>query len=156
MDGRKQLFLEDFLAGRVWTGGPRAIDQDEIVAFARAYDPQYFHLDPELARSSPLGVLCASGIQTFAIAHRLMVDALLGQTDVVAGGGMDQFRMRLPVVPGDRLYVRVEVQGVKPHSRRPDRGWVIFLVHLTREDGETVLDYQTTILVMRREPLSKR
>jgi acyl dehydratase len=150
---RKNFFLEDFRVGRSWTHGPRSIEQEEIIAFARQYDPQDFHIDPELARKSPLGVLCASGVQTFGIGHRLMTDAVLKQTHVVAGGGVDNFRMRLPVVPGDSLHVQVEVQGVRPHVRKGDRGWVTFEVQLRREDGRTVLDYQTTILIMRREPL---
>ncbi len=150
MTVEKTLFLEDFQPGRSWSGGPRPINEAEIIAFARQYDPQDFHTDPELARESPLGFLCASGVQTFGIAHRLMVDSVLNQTHVVAGGSVDNFRMRLPVVPGDQLSLHVEVEHTNPHSKKPDRGWVTFLVRLRREDEKTVLEYRTTILILRQ------
>jgi len=82
----KELFWEDFTLGRIWTAKQSVpIAMEQIIAFAAEYDPLDIHIDPDLARSSPLGVQCASGVQTFGISQRLMCDALLLQTNVVAG-----------------------------------------------------------------------
>lgn len=149
-DGRK-LSWEDFTVGRTWRHGHCIVTEADIVSFARQYDPLEIHVDPVLARESPLGVFCASGIHTLAIAQRLLCEALLLRTRLVAGGGIDEVRMRAPVVPGDRLQVRIRVEKGWPHPGKPQCAWIALLVDVLRHDECVVLDYRLTVLVQRAE-----
>jgi len=147
----KELFWEDFTPGRTWTAKQSVpITTKQIIAFAAEYDPLDIHIDPDLARSSPLGVHCASGVQTFGISQRLMCDALLLQTNVVAGGKIDGFRMVTPVVPGDVLKLSAQVVRSFIHAGNHERGWVVFKVDVATAGGNTVLVYEVTVLILRR------
>jgi len=149
MNDSSKLSWEDFRVGRAWTHGYRTVTEADIVSFARQYDPLEIHVDPALARESPLGVFCASGIHTLAIAQRLLCEAILLHTRVVAGGGIDEVRMRVPVVPGDSLRVRVRVGEAWPHPRRAECAWTVLLVDVLRHDERVVLDYRLTVLIQR-------
>ncbi|NMG49302.1 hypothetical protein GO613_14480 [Azoarcus communis] len=151
MDDGAKLSWEDFRVGRTWIHGYRTVTEAEIVSFARQYDPLEIHVDPVQARESPLGVFCASGIHTLAIAQRLLCEAILLHTRVVAGGGIDKLRMRVPVVPGDSLRIRVRVGDAWPHARKPESAWIVLLVDLLRQDERVVLDYRLTVLIQRAE-----
>ncbi|WP_434676366.1 MaoC/PaaZ C-terminal domain-containing protein [Pseudomonas sp. D3-10] len=147
----KELYWEDFTPGSLWTAKQSApITTQAIIAFAAEYDPLDIHIDPDLARSSPLGVHCASAVQTFGISQRLMCDALLLQTNVVAGGKIDGFRMVAPVVPGDTLKLSVQVVRSFIHASNHQRGWVVFKVDVTTNEGKTVLVYEVAVLILRR------
>jgi len=147
----KELFWEDFPLGRTWTSKQSApITTEQIIAFAAEYDPLDIHIDPDLAHSSPLGVHCASGVQTFGFSQRLMCDALLLQTNVVAGGKIDGFRMVAPVVPGDILKLSAQVVRSLIHAGNHERGWVVFKVDVATTAGKTVLVYEVTVLILRR------
>lgn len=149
MKNDPMLTWEDFTIGRAWSHGFYIVTEAEIVSFAELYDPLAMHLDPALARETPLGIFCASGIHTLAIAQRSLCDALLKNTRVVAGGGMDKVRMRAPVVPGDKLQVRMQVGKTWLHPRNPACAWITMLVDILRHDDCVVMDYQLTVLVQR-------
>lgn len=151
MENGRRLSWEDFKVGRTWTHGHCTVTEADIVSFARQYDPLEIHVDPVLARESPLGVFCASAIHTLAIAQRLLCEAVLLQTRVVAGGGIDEVRMRAPVVPGDRLQVRIRVGEAWSHPRKEGCAWIVLLVAVLRQDKRVVLDYRLTVLVQRAE-----
>lgn len=151
MRGCSKLSWEDFHVGRTWTHGHRAVTEAEIVSFAQQYDPLEIHVDPARAREGPLGVFCASGIHTLAIAQRLLCEAILLHTRIVAGGGIDEVRMRVPVVPGDSLGVRVRVGEARPHARRTECAWIVLLIEVLRHDERVVLDYRLTLLIQRAE-----
>lgn len=151
MDNGGKLSWEDFRVGRTWIHGYRTVTEAEIVSFAQQYDPLDIHVDPVQARESPLGVFCASGIHTLAIAQRLLCEAILLHSRVVAGGGIDEVRMRVPVVPGDGLRVRVRVGKAWPHARKTECAWIVLLVDVLRHDGRVVLDYRLTVLIQRAE-----
>lgn len=119
----------------------------EIMSFSALYDPLPMHLDPALARDTPLGVFCASGIHTLAIGQRFLCDAFLKNTHVIAGVGIDRVRMRVPVVPGDILQIRVVVAHTWPHSRRRDCAWVKLQIEIWRPDEAIVMDYELVVLV---------
>ncbi|SDA84088.1 Acyl dehydratase [Pseudomonas sp. NFACC15-1] len=147
----KALFWEDFTLGRTWTATQSAaITEEQIIAFAIEYDPLDMHIDPDLAHSSPLGVHCASAVQTFGFAQRLMCDALFLQTSLVAGGKIDAFRLIAPVVPGDKLNLSAQVLRLLIHTKNPNRGWVVFDVEVATTTGKAVLAYEITVLILRR------
>src|SRR5438132_7073472 len=92
-------FLEDLEVGEAWTSEETTIDAQDIIDFARRFDPQPFHLDAEAGKASPFGGLIASGWYLASLAMRMCVDARsYGDTPVV-GIGVDELRWHVPVRP---------------------------------------------------------
>lgn len=140
------LLWDDFTPGQAWVFGEYPVTEAEIIDFATRYDPLPMHLDRDTARDTPLGVFCASGIHTFGMTQKLLVDNLYIRCHLIAGGELKSFRLHRPVLPGDRLSVAIRVEDVAPHSRRLDAGWIDFNVLARNASGETVLEYDVRVL----------
>jgi acyl dehydratase len=143
-------YLEDFAVGQVMEFPPRTVSEDEIIAFARDYDPQPFHLDKEAARQSLFGGLCASGWHTAGLMMRMLVDNMIGKYASMGSPGVDQLRWVKPVFPGDTLHLRGEVVDVKPSRSKPDRGVITSRYEMKNQRGETVLTMQAKGMYARR------
>jgi acyl dehydratase len=133
------LYFEDFAVGTVFELGKRTLAEDEVLAFARAYDPQPFHTDPEAAARSIYGGLIASGWQTCAVVMRLMCDAYLLRAASMGSPGVDEVRWLAPVRPGDTISARMEVVEARASASKPDRGVIRSRWTATNQDGTTVL-----------------
>jgi acyl dehydratase len=144
-------FFEDYRPGATEEFGSASVDAEEIVSFARRFDPQLFHLDVEAARRSSFGGLVASGWHTAAMVMRVMVDHLLSPASSLGSPGVDELRWLLPVRPGDVLSVRATVTEVRPSRRRPDRGTVHARVEVLNQDHRTVMTMNAMFLVRRRD-----
>jgi acyl dehydratase len=136
MPGR---YFEDFEPGEVMELGSHAVTEQEIVEFARRWDPQPFHVDPEAAKESVFGGLIASGWHTGAMWMRLYVDSLLDAASSMGSPGVEELRWLAPVRPGDVLAGRLTVLETTPSERRPDRGTVRIRGEMVNQDGVTVL-----------------
>ena len=102
-----EMFLEDFAVGQFFSSTrPVRVEKDEIIAFARKYDPQFFHLDEEAARGSIFGGLVASGWLTAALTMRLLTERDAKPAGGSVGLGFEELRWPVPVRPGDE--VRIE------------------------------------------------
>lgn len=134
-----ELYFEDFEPGQVLELGSRLVTEDEIVAFARQWDPQPFHVDPGAAKESVFGGLIASGWHTGAMWMRLYVDSTLGGAASMGSPGVEELRWLAPVRPGDTLAGRLTVLETTPSERRPDRGTVRIRGEMVNQDGVTVL-----------------
>jgi len=132
-------YFEDFRPGQTVELGSRTVTEEEIVAFARQWDPQPFHTDAEAARDSVFGGLIASGWHTGAMWMRLYVDSLLDSTVSHGSPGVEELRWLAPVRPGDTLTGRLEVLEAVPSERRPDRGTVRIRAEMVNQDGVTVM-----------------
>lgn len=132
-------YWEDFEAGQVYELGARTVTRDEIVAFAREFDPQPFHLDEEAAARSPFGGLIASGWHTAALFMRMYVDELINDTVSMGSPGVEELRWLVPVRPGDELRGRVTILEAAPSSTRPDRGTIRARMELLNQRDEAVL-----------------
>lgn len=143
-------YLEDFTVGQVTEFPPRTVSEDEIIAFARDYDPQPFHLDKEAAKQSLFGGLCASGWHTAGLMMRMMVDNMIGKYASMGSPGVDQLRWVKPVFPGDTLHLRGEVTDVKSSRSKPDRGVITSRYEMKNQKGETVLTMQAKGMYARR------
>ena len=133
------LYWEDFEPGQVFELGSRTVTEEEIVEFARQFDPQPFHLDPEAARGKVFGGLIASGWHTGAMWMRLYVDAMLGSATGRGSPGIEELRWLAPVRPGDTLDGRLTVLEVTPSETRPDRGTIRIRGEMVNQDGVTVM-----------------
>jgi acyl dehydratase len=116
------LHYEDFAEGQVIELGPYAVGKDEIIAFAREFDPAPFHVDEAAAKASLLGGLCASGWHVCAMVMRMMVDGYLGRTAGMGSPGVDEVKWLKPVHPGEMLRGRMTVLGRRVSAKRPEMG----------------------------------
>jgi acyl dehydratase len=151
MAAEAQLYFEDYVPGSVRDLGPAVVDEAEIVEFARRYDPQPIHTDPQWARSGPFGGLIASGWHTAAIMMRLLVDQYLPAASSLGSPGIDELRWLRPVRPGDELWVRVTVIDARPSRSKPDRGLLTSRVEVRVAGGEAVMT-MTALNMIRRRP----
>jgi len=142
------LFLGDFAPGRVFEGGPVTVSEAEILAFAREYDPQYFHTDPDAAKAHPVFAgHCASGWHTAALTMRMVVQAFGGALPWGVVGGQGEILWPKPVRSGDTLTLRSEVVEVTPSRSKPDRGVVLFRNTTLNQHGEPVQVFTVKVLV---------
>ncbi|HEX8434265.1 MaoC family dehydratase [Archangium sp.] len=143
-------YFEDFQVGQVLELGSYEVSREEILAFARQYDPQPFHLDDEAGRQSIFGSIIASGWQTAAICHRLLVGSVLKDSASMGSPGLDELRWLLPVRPGDTLSARIEVLASTPSRSKADRGSVKTRMEARNQKGEVVMTELATVLFRRR------
>ena len=143
---------EDMTPGRCFEAGPRSVSEEEIVRFAREYDPQYYHTDPVAAKDSPFGCLISSGWMSCGIAMRMMCDSYLMRSACIGSPGLDGLRWLKPVRAGDMLRMRSTVQEQTASSKVPTRGTVRFLLELINQNDEVVLTMQGRQLFTRRQP----
>jgi acyl dehydratase len=136
----------DFHAGQVIEAGPYVVSEAELIGFAQAYDPQWFHTDPEAAADSAFGGLIASGWHTCSIAMRLVVDAALKGSESFASPGLEHVRWPHPVRPGDALRLVADVIEVRRSEKRPTLGIMRWRWRLFNQRELMVLDVEVTSL----------
>jgi len=134
-------YFEDMTVGETFRAGPITVTRDEIVSFARQFDPQLFHLDEAAAARSIFGGLVASGWHTTALCQRLLVAGVVTSAGTASLGspGVDELRWIRPVRPGDSLTLEGEVIALEPSRSKPDRGSARIRYQLTNQAGDVVL-----------------
>ncbi len=142
-------FFEDLTPGLVETYGPLTVSKEDIVAFAREYDPQPFHTDEELAHSTFFQGLAASGWHTASLTMSLVVQALPIAGGVI-GGGVDELRWPKPLRPGDELRLQAEIIEVRPSRSKPGQGLVRVRTTTLNRAGEAVQTMIANLIVPRR------
>ncbi len=145
----QRLYLEDLAVGQIYRAGPLTLEAEEMLRFARQYDPQYFHTDPEAAKSSMFGGLIASGWLTAALTMRLLIEGGAPFADGVIGAGGELAWPR-PVRPGDSLRIESEVLKISPSRSRPDRGTVICKTTTFNQNNEVVQTLTAKLVVFAR------
>jgi acyl dehydratase len=146
------IYWEDLVVGAETLFGHYDVTLDEVLEFARKYDPQPFHLDEEAAAKTHFGRIAASGWHTCA-----MTMAVIAR-HVVAGGqaglgspGIDELRWLKPVFPGDRITVRGKIVEKTPSRSKPEIGSFRSETVVTNQDEVAVMRF-TSIVLMRRRP----
>ena len=147
-----RFYWEDFVPGWKYESRPRLIHADEMVAFAREFDPQPYHADAEAARNTPFGGLIASGWQTAAIGMRLMCDGYLLETSCIGSPGLEELRWLKPVRPGDALWLRSTVLEQTPSQKVATRGTVKFRWEILNQTGDVVCSMVGRQHYLRRTP----
>ena len=137
----KTRFFEDYRIGEVAEFGDYEITSLEIIEFAKRYDPQLFHTDPEAAKQSSFGGLVASGWMSASVLMRMLVDHYISPVASMGSPGVDALRWLKPVKPGDRLRARVEVVGKRRSQSKPDRGLIHFVQQGLNQHGELVIAF---------------
>jgi acyl dehydratase len=148
-------YFEDFSIGDMFELGSKQVSEEEIIRFARQFDPQPFHVDPELAKESFFGGLVASGWHTTAIFMRLFVNGLLNKSASLASPGVDEVRWVRPVRPGDVLRAHFTVVESTPSRTRPNMGVVRSRCEMFNQEDELVMNL-AGIHFLGRRPTSAR
>lgn len=118
------LHLEDLAQGQIFDSPRKTVLESEVIAFARDFDPQPFHIDPQAATASIFRGLAASGWHTAAMTMRLFLDGAFRPAGGVIGNAADSLAWPRPVRAGDVLRVQTEVLEIRQSATRPTHGWV--------------------------------
>jgi acyl dehydratase len=146
-----ERFFEDFAVGQVFRPSGRVtVEKEDIVAFAKKFDPQPFHLDEDAARTSVFGRLVASGWHTAALTMSLIAGSEFRPAGGTVGLGFDNLRWPIPVRPGDELRIESEVLETRPSRSRPDRGLIKMRTRTLNQNNEVVQDLISNAMVPRR------
>lgn len=146
-----QRYFEDYVPGSVFEFGSITVEQSEIIDFAKRFDPQAFHTDPQAAAVGPFGGLIASGWHTAGLMMRLYADYFLSKVASLGSPGIDELRWTKPVRPGDRLSIRTSIQEATRSRSKPDRGMIRTLVEVLNQNGEMVMSMKAMTLLLCRE-----
>ena len=143
-------YFEDFTPRDEIELGQHTITKERIIAFAREFDPQVFHLDEDAAKDTIFGGLVASGWHTGSLTMRLFYEGVIQHVVSLGSPGIDELRWIKPVRPGDTLSGRMTVTECIPSRSKPDRGIVRSLLELRNQHGEIVVTIKGMSLLGRR------
>lgn len=145
----QEWYFEDIPLKQPLTTSEYVVTEEELIAFARKWDPLPIHTDPEAARASPHGGLIASSTYTHAVASAL--GHRMAARPLIIAGNETTSRYLQPVRPGDRLVATSECVYKRESRSKPDRGIARFMVTLRNQKGERVLELESTLVVPRRD-----
>lgn len=144
------LYFEDFVPGSVNEYGSLPVSQDAILGFARRFDAQDFHIDPEKAKASFVGSLIGSGWHSCALLMRLAAEAFFLDTTSMGSPGVEEVKWLRPVKPGDTLRLRWTIAETKESRSRPEMGLVKFRFELLNQRDEPVVEQVNWVMFGRR------
>ena len=147
-----KYYWEDFSAGQVRETGGHSLSEEEIIEFAKKYDPQPFHIDKDKASLSFFGGLIASGWQTAGLCMRMLCDLYLLESASLGSPGIDELRWVKPVRPGDTLRLKSTVLETRASTSRPDMGTVRSRSEVYNQRGELVMHMSGVGMFRRRTP----
>ncbi|WP_322997035.1 MaoC family dehydratase [Castellaniella sp.] len=138
--------FKEFEPGQIIKHGPITVDEAEMLAFAKAYDPQWFHLDAARAEDGRWGGLIASGWMTCGLAMRMAAEAALAGSESFGSPGLERLRWMVPVRPGDQLRLEATVDSKRISSSRDDLGIMRWTWRLFNQNDQQVLELEVTSL----------
>ncbi|HEX5496588.1 MAG TPA: MaoC family dehydratase [Mycobacteriales bacterium] len=147
-----ERYFEDYRPGAVYEFGDVTMEEARIIEFAREFDPQPIHVDPEAAARGIYGGIIASGFHTTAVMMRLLADNYLSRVASLGSPGIDELRWLLPVRPGDTLRLRLTILDARRSASKPDRGVVRTRAEVLNQNGRTALHLIATNFLRTRTP----
>ena len=132
-------YFEDYAVGAVYEYGYASVTEPEIIEFARRFDPQPMHVDPEYAATGPFGGIIASGFHTAGLFMRLYVNHYISRVASLASPGIDEIRWPTPVRPGAKLWIRTTILDARRSRSKPDRGLIHTRGEMFADDDRLVL-----------------
>ena len=144
-------FFEDLEIGQTFhSPGDHLMTREAIIAFAKEWDPQAYHIDDEAAARSPVGKIFASAFHSMAVAQKLAHEAGAFEVLPIVGLGVTELEFPKPVIENDRVRTRVTVKEKRPSRSKPEQGLVTLRIELLNQSDDVVLQYTLTELVHRR------
>ena len=145
---KDEWYFENYEKNSVFLFGPLNILEKDIIEFAKLYDPQPFHIDPNVAKNGPYKGIIASGWHTCALVMRTLVENYFSTISSIGSPGIDELRWLFPVRPGDKLSVRVSVLGTRRSQTRPDRGIVKTFVEVINQEELIVMSFRSVNFIL--------
>jgi acyl dehydratase len=149
---RTPRYFEDYVPGLTVDCGTFTVSEEDIIAFAKEYDPQPFHVDPVAAKDGPYGGLIASGWHTTALMMRQLVEHFVSPESSLGAAGIDEIRWPRPVRPGDVLHVQATILEARRSGSKPDRGIIRSLAEVTNTDGDLAMKLTAINFILLRDP----
>ena len=143
-------WFEDYYEGLSHRFGPILVEEEELLGFARRFDPQSIHTDKVKAEAGPFGGLIASGWHTGGLMMNLYARFYLAECSSIASPGIDELRWPNPVRPGDLLGIRVTVLEARPSASKPERGFVKSLIEVLNQDDAVVMSMKAINMILRK------
>ncbi|WP_372778363.1 MaoC/PaaZ C-terminal domain-containing protein [Litorivivens sp.] len=143
------LYYEDIDLGTGYTSRDYYLDKDELITFARQWDPQPFHIDEEAAKHYPTGLIGTS-VHSYAILTKLLTESNQEPPAMVAGLGIEDWRMPYPLTPGDYVHAVASVESKRESKSKPAFGILVSRSELINQDGKVVLTHRSSGLIMKR------
>ena len=147
----RMIYFEDLEIGTETEFGTYDVTREEVLDFARKYDPQPFHLSDEEAAKTHFGRIAASGWHTCAMTMAVIARKVVGEDQAGLGSpGVDELRWLKPVYPGDTLHVRGKIVDKTPSRSKPEIGSFRTETTVTNQDGVPVMRFTSIVLIRRR------
>ncbi len=143
------LYYEDIELEREHKSAEYYVDKDELINFAKQWDPQPFHIDEEAAKHYPTGLIGTS-VHSYAILTKLQTEMDIDQPAVVAGLGIDEWRTPNPLRPGDTVHAAGRIIAKRESSSKPNLGIITSISTLYNQNGDVILTYKSTGLILKR------
>lgn len=147
---KKMMYFEDLSIGQKIEIGPISISEQEIIEFAKKFDPQPFHIDVEKAKDSLFGGLCASGWHTCSLYMRMLYDGLLINLASLGSPGMNQIRWIKPLFPNETIKGELEILSKTPSRSKPNIGSMIINSRVFNSNNELIMTLESISIVKRR------
>ena len=147
-----KYYWEDFKVGEVHQIGEKRVEKDEIIVFAKQFDPQPFHVDEAAANASAYGGLIASGWHTVALVMRMMCDSYMLDSASLGSPGVENLKWLKPVRPGDTIRAQRTTLEVRASASRPEMGLVKTRWEVFNQNGEQVMAMEGYGMFGRRNP----
>ena len=132
------LYFDDFIPGQIFESSPMTVTRDQIIDFAKAFDPNPFHHDEQAAQEAGYPTIIASGFHTLSLSFRLFFDLSLWSKAILPSPGLMGIKFMRPLFPGQKIWIRAEVLELIPSMSKPDQGLLRFR-HDTLVDGSEVI-----------------
>ena len=142
------IYFEDVPVNELRESRSVVMTAEDMIAFAKQWDPQPFHTSEESAVDTPLGLI-ASSAHTYALSMKLCVELVKEPSATVAGLGVDEMRMSYPVRPGDALRLRMNIESKRESKSNPGVGIVVTRMELLNQRDEVVLSYLNSGMVLK-------
>jgi acyl dehydratase len=150
------IYFEDLVIGAQTDFGSYEVTREEVLEFARKYDPQPFHLSDEAAAKTHFGRIAASGWHTAAMTMAVIARKVVGEEQAGLGSpGIDELRWLRPVYPGDTLHVRGAILDTRESRSKPEIGSFRTRTEVTNQDGTVVMTFVSIVLIRRRPGLAE-
>ena len=144
---QKPFYAEDFTSGQIFDLGKKNITKNEIIAFAKKYDPFPFHMDDEAASKTVFRSIISSGWQTALIWLGMMHEKFLTYEIIMGSPGHEALIWKNPVRPGDTLSGTLEILESKISKSRPEIGFVKYKTELINQNSKQVFFTESTLII---------
>lgn len=142
-------FYEDIELNKEHHSSTFSVDKEDMIAFAKRWDPQPFHTDEEAASQWPMG-LTGSSTMSYAILTKLQTETEGEKPAIVAGLGIEEWRTPTPLKAGDTVRAVAFVESKRESGSKPNMGILVSVSQLLNQNDEVILSYKSTGLVMKR------